>query len=504
MQDLFTVLVPHWKNVSQSYYGIFRSSLREIYQGILSELPIIYYVNTDTDITISDEKFFPIYDHRYQIFFNATQKELINTTIRNNTIKNLHLNMINTESSVIVDGNIFIGSGIKVVNKVKEDSALLIITNNTFQGISIRPVVELSNMKNVTLNANYFENLQILKSFIYEGIPSIGIVCNNWRFNLYDSLFKNMTLSTIIHLDYSLVKMDNLNFLKNNLYSAAIRMIKTNGSFSNIIFADNSGRACFDVSNVELLLSNVTFSGNSFRVLTIVWISHIVLINVTAEKNTGQLMSVAESSAVISSCRWQENSGNGMFYFNRGSSAAMTTCNFIRNTGMLILCSTDKELVVSSCRFEENMHNEDSLIETHGTITKFQDTYFLNNLVNKTEKGIIYLDSSRASFDNCTGMNNYVGYSFGFLMLSYSSMTISNCKFSGYRFGDLERSTILTENTVFERGGPIRAFMSSTIVASNSTFIENRSFGSDGGAIFLTDKSEMTSEIVYLVAILLK
>ena len=239
-------------------------------------------------------------------------------------------------------------------------------------------------------------------------------------------------------------------------------MEKSNGTFSNIIFLNNiDEKVCFFLSNGKLFLENVTFSGNDFSALTFASTSHIVLINVTVEENRGELMRVSDSWVKISSCRWQENGGGrylavlsrcsleinssvfGSNYFSIlfsfGPSTAIANCNFTRNEGKLILHTPhaqNAELEISSCRFEENMHNEDSLIGIYGTITKFQDTFFLNNLVNRTEEGMISLGSSRASFDNCTGMNSYAGYSFGFLMLSSSSANISNCKFSGYRFGD--------------------------------------------------------------------
>ena len=138
--------------------------------------------------------------------------------------------------------------------------------NNIFQGIYKRSVVEIWNVKNVLLKQNYFKNLQMIKSDVYDAKFFIGIVCNNS--DIYDSSFNNVSLRTSINLDHSSVNMDNISFFENSLtfnyaYSA-ITMDKSKGSFSNMIFADNYRCDFVSVSNGELLAQNLTFSGNSF------------------------------------------------------------------------------------------------------------------------------------------------------------------------------------------------------------------------------------------------
>ena len=120
--------------------------------------------------------------------------------------------MINSNGTVIIDGNTFIGSGIKIINEIKEYSALLNIINNTFQGIYIRPVIEFWNVKNVSLKEIYFEYLQMIHSHLHDEDCSLGIVCNNCNFNFYDSSFKNVSLATFIHLSKCTVEIDNVRF----------------------------------------------------------------------------------------------------------------------------------------------------------------------------------------------------------------------------------------------------------------------------------------------------
>ena len=101
---------------------------------------------------------------------------------------------------------------------------------------------------------------------------------------------------------------------------------------------------------------------------------------------------------------------------------------------------------------------------------------------------------ANASFDNCTVTKNHGGYGTVFLKLDHSSANISKCKLSSCRFGHFENSNISIENTTFEKGWTIKIILSSLAVIKTSTFIENRSFGANGGAIFLGEKSEMISE----------
>ena len=209
MEDLFTVLQPHWLEFLQLHYNKLYSSLIKV----ISEFHPIYRVNSDTDITIHNETFLPFYNQIYQIDFNIPRNASINIIITNNTFKNLYLRLINSEGTMIIDGNIFIGSGMTFTKEIN-DTSLLIIVNNTFQGIYFKPVVELGNVKNVSLKENNFENLQMITSLIYEGKHSMGIVCNSSRLNVHDCSFKNMTLDTIIQLDYCSVKMDNVRFWK--------------------------------------------------------------------------------------------------------------------------------------------------------------------------------------------------------------------------------------------------------------------------------------------------
>ena len=313
IQDIFKVLVPIWQNASQSYYNRFRSSLRQAYSNVLSEFPVIYRVNLDSDITIYNENILPVHDHFYQIDLNLTRKGLMKITIRNSTLKNLHLNLITSNnSSVYIEENVFIGSGIKIIEEVKDSATSITMRNNIFRGIYKRPLLEIWNVRNISLKQNYFKNLQMIKTHFNDVKLSVGIMCSNSTLDLYDSIFKNVTLRTFIQLDNCSTKMDNVSFVKNSLTlkSSAVTMEKSNGTFSNTIFVDNFRRDWLGIWNGVLLLQNVSFSRNIFSSMATVFASHIVLINVTVEKNRGKVMRMSKSSvAKMSSCRWQENSG---------------------------------------------------------------------------------------------------------------------------------------------------------------------------------------------------
>ena len=525
MEDVFAELVPLWQYIAQSTYDGYRNSL---YSHISPELPTIYRVNTATDITISNENFLPIHENLFQVEFNVTGNKLIHITIRNSIFKNLHLHLDSSRSSVNIEENIFIGSGIKIVEENEDTAKVTLIKNNRFQGNYKRPVMELINMKNVSLKKNYFENLY---SHLRGEVLSIGIFCNSSELDLSDFSFKNVKLDNFIHLDSCSVQMNNMrvlgNPLINNNENTAIKMKKSNGTFSNMMFLDIHGSRFFSIHVLkgELLIQNITFHGNYlhsfslYHAMIYIAYSRISIINITAVKNSGAFMYIIDSWANLSSGSWLLNSGDQNFItlldshmeiddtffennnfdtfleFKYSAQGKISKCSFTQNRGTLILCSYQEvELEILSCTFEENMQNENSLINIDTGFIKFQDTFFLNNLVNETETVMISLRSVRAFLDNCTATNKYGGYSFRFMKILASSVNISNCQMSSYCFGDLERSTISIENTLFEKGGSIRASFHSTAVIKNSTFIENRSFGSYGGSIFLTDNSNLVSE----------
>ena len=524
MEDLFAELVPLWQYIAQSTYDGYRNSL---YSNISPQLVTIYRVNTATDITISNEIFLPIHKNLLQVEFNVTGDRLIHITIRNNTFENLHFHL-DSKTSMNIEDNIFIGSGIKIMEENENSLKVTLIKNNRFQGNYKRPVMELVNMKNVSFKNNYFENLY---SHLRGDVLSIGIFCNSSKLELSDFSFKNVKLDNFIHLDSCSVQMDNVrvlgNPLINNLENTAIKMEKSNGTFSNIMFLDIHGSRFFSIHawKGELLMQNITFHGNYLHsfflsdAMIYIAYSHISIINITAVKNRGSLMYILDSWTNISSESWLQNSGDRHFIdlvdshleiddlllennnfdslleFNYRTQGKISKSSFTQNRATLISCSyQEAELEILSCTFEENMQNENSLINIDTGFIKFQDTFFLNNLVNDTATGMIHASGGSTSLKNCTAINEYEGHSSGFLMLLGSSANISSCMFSGYHFGDLEKSIISIENTLLEEGGAIRAFLSSTVFAINSTFIENRSFGSDGGAIFLADNSELVSE----------
>ena len=494
MEDVFAELVPLWQYIAQSTYDGYRNSL---YSHISTELPTIYRVNTATDITISNEIFLPIHKNLLQVEFNITRDRLIHITIRNNTFKNLHFHLDSKTSVNIVD-NIFIGSGIKIMEENKDSPKVTLKKNNRFQGNYRKPVMELINMKNVSLTYNYFENLY---SHLRGEVLSIGIFCNSSELELSDFSFKNLKIDNFIHLDSCSVQMDNVrvlgNPLINNIGNTAIKMKKSNGTFSNMMFVDNHGSRFFSIYawKGELLMQNITFHGNYLHSFSLshamiyIAYSHISIINITAVKNKGGLIYIDESWANISSCSWLQNSGDQNFItlldshveiddsllennnfdtlleFDYRIQGKMSKCTFTWNKGTLISTeSWTTVLEISSCTFEENMQNENTLIYVYSTFIKFQDTFFLNNLVNETEMGMISLDFARAFLDNFTATNKYRGYSFGFMRLLDSSMNISNCKLSSYRFEDLLGSTISISDTLFQKGLTIRAFRSSTVI----------------------------------------
>ena len=400
IQDLFVELVPEWYHISHGTYNSYRNAFGDAYSEVLLGIPVICKVNTATDITIFNETFLPIDEQLYQVEFNVTGSRLIHITIRNNTFKNLFFHLNNIKSSVNIKGNVFIGSGIKIMNEVKDSAVSIVTENNIFRGNYKRTVVELHNIKNVSFKNNDFENLY---SHLYR---STGVLCHSTDIELHHISFKNVRLNTIVKFDDCLVKMTNVSMVESPLshlvwIQIAVLVEKTNGTFSDMSFVQNNGTSLFAVQKGELLMQNINFNGNSLcryhdnDAMISAEESHIVLIGVNAVRNRKILTYIDESLAIIPSLRWLHNSGgenlvtvfgsyfriyNSLFennYFHTlfliygRSQVEISNCSFTRNKATLI--SNEilyGELVISSCRFEENMHTGNSLIKADYVFTQ--------------------------------------------------------------------------------------------------------------------------------------
>ena len=290
------------KGLGHLSYSRYENLLREIKFNMAPDFNVTNIeIVTDSDITIMDEIFLPLVEHYYHVMFNVTENRLLHSKIRNNTLRNIHLNIDSSKGSIEIENNVFIGSGIAIIKEDIGDKSTtnttIIVQDNMFQGQYRRSVLEMRNTENISLIGNYFENLQFTYPNAMAEELNSGILCDKSQFNIHDSIFKHVKLDNVLHLNNCSVEMDNINVLENtspiiNTSSTIINIEHSRVKFSNMMFQNNIRSICIHLSKGELLVQNISMSGNqinSSESMIRVEASQIVVIGVTAVNNTGQL-----------------------------------------------------------------------------------------------------------------------------------------------------------------------------------------------------------------------
>ena len=310
------------------------------------------------------------------------------------------------------------------------------------------------------------------------------------------------------------------------------------------------------------------FNGNEIEKMMNIEVSHLVFINSTIANNKGGMIMISNSSVSISFSAWQQNSYGisgawallrisdsyvrvsdsqfqnnfenfyfpdnlksieflfSLFLIDSNSVVKITRNDFTFNKIALIIVvpnvsiepkdpdiqvETSDEplhesyLFVSSCHFEGNVVNDTNIPE----FVAF-DSGKMFELVSPAHVSLaaisIFSVRSVVFFTKCTVINNYGIQCPGFISLTHSSASITECTFknntASVDAGVIEmynNSTLIIENSSFENnscgadGGVISCHRNSQVTMRYSTFIENRSFGSKGGVVAL-EKSKIISE----------
>ena len=222
----------------------------------------------------------------------------------------MDLHLGSSKGTINIEENTFIGSGIKIIKNIEvtEQSIIIIIQKNAFQGKYQRSVVEMRNMKNIFLNSNSFEIVYFAYPSSKDAAKSSGITCDNSDIKLFNTSFKHVTFSTVLHLNNCSAKIENINFLNNmpthvTPHSTLIYMANSKGNCSNVNFANNKECICIQIWKGTFLAQNISFFTNQFNSsdsMMNIRASHLILINVTAVNNTGQVMSISQSTGNIS------------------------------------------------------------------------------------------------------------------------------------------------------------------------------------------------------------
>ena len=529
------------EGLGKSSYSKYEHLLREIWLNITSELNETYvHVVTDSDVAISDEVFLPVAEQHYEVEFNVTGNRLIHTRIRNSTFKNLHFYLSSKTVSISIEQNIFIGSGMIFTN-LTEEVTEVIIQDNLFEGELLRPIFIFKNAKNIYLKGNFFENLQFKHVSSIEGELSTGINCDKSEIKLQDSVFKQIKLDTVLHLNNCSMEIKNVSVLENappiiNTSFTVINMDNSKGNFSNVVFANNEESICFLVRRGELLFQNISISGNqltsSDSMMNVIG-SRIALIDIMVVNNTGLVMSTSDSTGNISSSTWKHNGGiktsfsisdsqieikDSIFEENleenledsdlnllkiSGSSMVIISeTSFISNKVSLILLSgsqplassspvltigqpsvdilTEPLLNISSCRFQDNIiHSMKYLLNAFNGVMKLTDTIFVNN-TKLSDVGSIGTGIVQGSQAIISFDNCNVSNNYGeipFLYLEFSLVNISDCLF--------------VNNSASNYAGVIYIFLDNSLKIENTIFEQN-SCTVEGGVILSSTENNVS------------
>ena len=307
---------------------IYVGYLKKIHFSMMSELNVTNAnIVIDCDITITNEIFLPEVYQRFEVKFIMIGNRSMHTVIKNNTFKNLYLHLDDIIGSLNITQNIFRGSGINIT--AAEDTRIS-LENNQFLGDYQRPVLFFSNTHFISLTKNYFNDIKVSNGYIKEDGLSSAIIGFNSSIELFHSLFKHVTLETMISLDNCYMEMTNTSILENTLSSSygqqiAINMINSRGSFSNMLFANNEDITCIDIRNTELEVINVTFNRNKMNeksdatMINVGDKSEVLIRDITVTKNKGMLIMLGDSSVNSSSATVQENSAHGALVSATGS-----------------------------------------------------------------------------------------------------------------------------------------------------------------------------------------
>ena len=523
------------QGLGKSSYTQYESLLRDIQFEMASDLNTTNVnVVTDTAVSIINEVFVPV-DQQYHVVFNVTWDRLRESTIKDNTFRNLHIYLDSSKGSINIKKNKFNRSGITIFRDIGSIAqTIIMIQDNLFQGEYQRPILEFRNTGNISLKVNDFKNLQFTYSNAKKEELNSSILCINSQIEISNSAFKRVNINTVLRFNYCIIEMVNVTVLENtppviNTSSTVINMVNSRGNFSNTIFTKNKGRIFMNVQNGELLVQNISISGNEVTSETMMNIgtSNISLLNVTTVNNKGHIMTITESSGNISTTSWEQNSGNGtlleisdsdidiynllfannfqfedsqfiLLKISDDSSVTITRSNFIFNKAKIIELSryqahrfslfppsvktTNKPLMgVSSCRFEGNYVRENTLVFGLKGVMQFTDSIFINNTVQTENDSVV----------GVVGLT----YRYAFVVSSTTFVVFDNCNVlhnsahGSTGFINMADSSVSIINCLFMNNsasndaGVIYIIFATSLTIQNTVFDSN-SCGVDGGAIY--------------------
>ena len=480
----------YYDDPTREVYTQYQSLLVAVRFSMISGLKVTHVnIVTDTHITINDEVFLPLFhDQYYQIEFNVTCGRLLHSTIRNNTLKNLHLHLDSSIGSVNIKQNVLNGSGIKIFKGMEDPGNSISVENNFFQGHYERPALEFWNTNNISLKNNSFDSLQFnylhiqtpfwnfdnesFKNHYFDNFlhsyfdfddkrwneqnntfqrklfettekylpmdyymnnnkQSSAIICNGCQIKVSDSAFKRIYLNAIIRSENCSVEMINtrLSEITPSLdrRHSGINMKNSSGDFSNLMFLNNNDSFCIQITDGEFDLENITLNGNIM------------------DSQFFGMINFENSQVNLKNVTAVNNKGGLMSIFDSVINMSSVTWKFNTNANdglwSLLFCM-ESHVQIDNSLFSENFAIKDSVffvfhLDRVSAITISRSNFTLNKLelisLTLRETFPTVPDLKSTDIFSCRFEDNIIhtgGNSLNFIDMSSAYMNIYNSFFS--------------------------------------------------------------------------
>ena len=394
--------------------------------------------------------------------------ESIQITIINNTFKNVRFHFDNSKSSVNIERNLFIRSSLNIEKGTDNRDNPIVIENNTFGANLQRPLVKVCNTKNISFNRIIFENSQTATN---EGI-SEGIMCNSGQLELNDIIFKNVKFTFLLHLFNCSVEMSNVSMLENALLYHEFRAVKKE-SFKLIVIDQNS----------SIKIENTT-------------------VNIKGGIDINEASSFVIKNSVFTTYRSRNKHGEEISDEDEKEDNRLIGVSVTRNSSLLIentLCEIegtvkalfDATIQIKSSRFPACRSFVPERAENFNDVTK-----------NNHSK-----DTAEASSVVITKCISFVVESGSSVVMANSTFTVESSRFITSKcisFVIARRANATISNSTFtkcvsfsDKYKPYTTRENSSLVITNTTFIELASFKYFGKSNIVIADSTFTNVLLY-------
>ena len=382
---------------------------------------------------------------------------------------------------------------------------------------------KINPLNSTTQNLVWSNSRELISKFSLKLVQATGLFLNTTFANLYE---KNSNVSIIeaisqsklhfslsniseihgtnshfIHINNTLLKIQNSTMERNSISSLIESVNNSNLIIENSIFIKNKGgRQCIDVFNGTVHIIQSSFIENEIEAINGEFSCHFYISGSTFEANrAGFLIGMYyKSNLEIESSMFKNNVAKGTdpvicvnfdvsvklrdstFFNNTGlytgnicisnSQAEFNNVSFSANAGLQASCifaPKNAKVNVTGCRFDSN--REGSVVyATPGSKLFITDSIFTDHVL--PEDSLIEIENTYLDLNNCTVTNNKMG-KIGIVQAStYCQITVSNCMF---------------DQNAGRYGAVFYLSIKSSLFISDSQFHNN--VASVGGCVYLLD-----------------